>query len=67
MQLMSSCLYVLIIKRKDFMRNAPSHELFGLVKVGRTDEENLPISYEDYTVEVEEDNLTDGVSVKRMV
>lgn len=60
---------LIVFKHDSELGNAPSHKLFDLVEVGRTDpaEGGPARSYSDYLVKVHEENVPDGVTCTRMV
>ena len=58
----------LIVFRHDSeIGNAPSHKLFDRVKISRKDKTAPARSYDDYSVEVFEDNMPSGVTIARMI
>ena len=56
---------LIIFKHASELGNAPAHRLFELVKVKRSEGVTAPRAYSDYTVEVDEAHLPDGVSLIR--
>ena len=61
------CVRELIVFRHDSeLGNAPAHKLFDTVKVCRVDPTGVPRSYSDYSIEVDEASLPQGVACRRM-
>ena len=59
---------LIVFKHDNPLGNAPSHKLFDLVKVKNKEENEGPArTYSDYSVEVEEIKLPDGVTILRMI
>ena len=54
---------LVVFKHDSDLGNAPSHQLFELVKVSRRAEANPPRSYRDYVVEIDTANAPSGVTV----
>ena len=52
-----------IFKHQSELGNAPSHQLFDLVKVSKKPEANPPRSFADYEVSINRAGLPDGVSL----
>ena len=52
-----------IFKHQSELGNAPSHQLFDLVKVSKKPEANPPRSFADYEVSINRTGLPDGVSL----
>ena len=50
-------------QRQAMLGCAPAHELFELIKVKKKDDVEAPRSFYDYTVTVNQDNLSAGVSL----
>ena len=58
---------LIVFKHDSFLGNAPSHILFDRVKVKRIDEEMPARSYDDYRVDVDLNNLPNGVTVDEKI
>jgi len=54
---------LLIFKHESELGNAPSHQLFDLVKVSRKPEANPPRSFADYQVEIDTLKMPEGVQL----
>jgi CRISPR-associated protein Csd2 len=54
---------LVVFKHESELGNAPSHQLFDLVKVNKNAAANPPRSYSDYTVSIDKANLPAGVTV----
>lgn len=58
---------LLVFRHDSFLGNAPSHTLFERVKVKRFNEEMPARSYTDYQVDVDLNNLPNGVTVDEKI
>lgn len=58
---------LIVFRHENELGCAPSHRLFDAVRVSRTDESAPPRSYSDYVVELQQDQIPEGVTVTRMV
>jgi CRISPR-associated protein Csd2 len=58
---------LVVFKHDSFLGNAPSHTLFERVKVRRINQEIPARSYSDYQVDVELNNLPNGVTVDEKI
>ena len=58
---------LIVFKHDSELGNAPAHKLFDLVKVEKKADVTAPRAYADYTVDVNEADLPDGVSCTRLV
>ena len=57
---------LIVFKHDSELGNAPAHKLFDLVRVEKKESVTAPRAYSDYTVEVDEAALPDGVTCVRM-
>jgi len=64
---MMACRGLYVFSHEDPLGNAPAHELFDLVTVGKRDKQRVPRSFEAYRVSIEEGGLPDGVTLTRIV
>ncbi len=59
---------LIVFKHESELGNAPSHKLFDLVSVERKDKSRPPRNYaEDYSVNIRETEIPDGVTLLRMI
>ncbi|MDF1741363.1 MAG: type I-C CRISPR-associated protein Cas7/Csd2 [Verrucomicrobiales bacterium] len=58
---------LLIFKHDSQLGSAPSHKLFDLVTVKKKDEVDVPRSYSDYEVTVDESAIPEGVTLIRRI
>ena len=58
---------LIIFKHDSELGNAPAHKLFDLVHVQKKEQVTSPRAYSDYDVSVNEENLPDGVTCRRIV
>lgn len=58
---------LIVFKHECELGNAPSHKLFDLIKVQRKNPLKPSRSYQDYTLEIDKDNLPQGVELFEMV
>lgn len=54
---------LVIFKHESELGNAPSHVLFDLVKAGRKNNDGPARSYADYSVQLNRDNVPEGVTI----
>jgi len=54
---------LIIFKHESIFGNAPSHELFDLIKITRKDENKPVRSYSDYNIIIDRENLPSGVEL----
>ena len=54
---------LIIFKHESELGNAPSHKLFDLISVKKKDSEKPARSYNDYTFEINKEEVPEGVSV----
>lgn len=54
---------LIVFRHESDLGNAPSHLLFDRVTVTRNEDANPPRKFSDYVVEIERDNLPDGVEI----
>lgn len=57
---------LIVFKHDSELGNAPAYKLFDTVKVERKGDVDVPRSYHDYIVEVDESQIPDGVTCTRM-
>ena len=57
---------LIIFKHSKELGDCPAHKLFDAVEVKRKENVECPRSYQDYTVQVHEDQIPDSVEVKWM-
>ncbi len=58
---------LIVFKHDSELGNAPAHKLFDLVHVQKKEQVTSPRAYSDYDVSVNEENLPDGVTCRRIV
>lgn len=58
---------LLVFKHDSQLGNAPSHELFDLVTVKRNDGVDVPRSFSDYDVMIDESQIPEGVTLIRRI
>ena len=58
---------LIVFKHDSELGNAPSYKLFERVIVEKKDPRKAPLSYHDYQVTVDTENLPEGVACQRMV
>ena len=58
---------LIVFKHDSELGNAPAHKLFDLVHVQKKEQVTSPRAYSDYVVSVNEENLPDGVTCRRIV
>lgn len=59
---------LIVFKHESVYGNAPSYKLFERIEVKKnTDDEHPPRKYTDYTVNINEKDLPEGISVARMI
>ena len=58
---------LLVFKHDSQLGSAPSHKLFDLVTVKKKDEVDVPRSYSDYEVTVDESAIPDGITLIRRI
>ncbi len=57
---------LIVFKHDSELGNAPAHKLFDLIRVEKKEQVSAPRAYSDYVLTVDEKNLPQGVTVKRM-
>ena len=60
-------LYLPFLKSDKELGDCPAYKLFDSVEVKKIDGVEYPRRYQDYIVEIHNDNIPDSVEVKRMV
>lgn len=58
---------LIVFKHSKELGDCPAYKLFDSVEVRRKDDVEYPRSYQDYIVEVHEENIPDSVEMKRMI
>lgn len=58
---------LIVFKHGKELGDCPAYKLFDSVEVRRKDDVEYPRSYQDYIVEVHEENIPDSVEMKRMI
>jgi CRISPR-associated protein Csd2 len=58
---------LIVFKHDSEIGNAPSHKLFDLIDVKLKDENKPPRAFTDYSVNIHEENLPQGVQIQRMI
>lgn len=58
---------LIVFKHSKELGDCPAYKLFDSVEVRRKEEVEYPRSYQDYIVEVHEENIPDSVEMKRMI
>jgi CRISPR-associated protein Csd2 len=63
---MMACRGLYIFTHESSLGNAPAHKLFERIRISRRDGVEAPRSFSDYTVEVDKDNLPQGVTLTEL-
>ncbi len=58
---------LIVFKHDSELGNAPSYKLFDTVKVSLKNKAQPPRCYDDYKVEIMEDEIMQGVTLTRMI
>ena len=58
---------LIVFKHSKELGDCPAYKLFDAVEVKRKEEVEYPRSYQDYVVQIWEDQIPDSVEVKRMI
>ena len=58
---------LIVFKHSKELGDCPAYKLFDAVEVKKKEDVEYPRKYQDYTVEVHEEKISDSVEVKRMV
>ena len=58
---------LIVFKHSKELGDCPAYKLFDAVEVKRNEEIEYPRKYQDYTVEIHEENIPDSVEVRRMI
>ena len=61
-----ACRKLIVFKHESALGNAPAYKLFETVKVARKDGVTAPRSYHDYTVDIDEGAIPQGVTCEKM-
>ena len=58
---------LIVFKHDSELGEAPAYKLFDAVEVKKVDDVEYPRSYQDYTVQIHEEQIPESVEVKRMI
>ena len=58
---------LIVFKHSKELGDCPAYKLFDAVEVKKNEEIEYPRKYQDYTVEIHEENIQDSVEVRRMI
>ncbi len=58
---------LIVFKHSKELGDCPAYKLFDAVEVKKNEEIEYPRKYQDYTVEIHEENIPDSVEVRRMI
>lgn len=58
---------LIVFKHDSELGNAPSYQLFDLVKVTQKDQSRPPRSFDDYEVTIDKDGLPQGVEIETLI
>ena len=58
---------LIVFKHSKELGDCPAYKLFDAVEVKKNEEIEYPTNYQDYTVEIHEENIPDSVEVRRMI
>ena len=58
---------LIVCKHSKELGDCPAYTLFDAVEVKKNEEIEYPRKYQDYTVEIHEENIPDSVEVRRMI
>ena len=58
---------LIVFKHDSELGNAPSYQLFDLVKVTQKDQSRPPRSFDDYEVNIDKDRLPQGVDIETLI
>jgi len=57
-----------VFKHGSMLGNAPAHKLFDLVSIGRSTDRGIPArAFSDYAIEIEKNNVPQGVTIEEKV
>ncbi len=58
---------LIVFKHESVLGNAPANKLFDLVKVEKKQDVDVPRSFSDYNVNIDRDNLPQGIEIIEMI
>lgn len=58
---------LIVFKHESVLGNAPANKLFDLVKVAKKQDVDVPRSFSDYNVNIDKDNLPQGVTIEELI
>lgn len=58
---------LIVFKHESVLGNAPANKLFDLVKVEKKQDVDVPRSFSDYNVNIDKDNLPQGVTIEELI
>ena len=58
---------LIVFKHSKELGDCPAYKLFDAVEVKKKDDIEYPIKYQDYTVQIHENEIPDSIEVKRMI
>lgn len=58
---------LIVFKHESVLGNAPANKLFDLVKVEKKQDVDVPRSFSDYSVNIDRDNLPQGVTIEELI
>ena len=58
---------LIVFKHSKELGDCPAYKLFDSIEIRKKDEVEYPRSYQDYVVEVHEENIPSSVEMRRMI
>ena len=58
---------LIVFKHSKELGDCPAYKLFDAVEVRRNPDVEYPRKYQDYTVQIHQENIPETVEVKRMI
>ena len=58
---------LIVFKHSKELGDCPAYKLFDAVEVKRNEGVEYPRKYQDYTVQIREENIPDSIEIKRMI
>lgn len=58
---------LIVFKHSKELGDCPAYKLFDAVEVRKKEEIEYPRKYQDYTVQIREENIPDSIEIKRMI
>ena len=58
---------LIVFKHSKELGDCPAYKLFDTIEIRKKDEVEYPRSYQDYVVEVHEENIPSSVEMRRMI